>query len=210
MTDKKLDERILKAVNDNQKNWNFSETTLALTTSDIRKELGKSQGCIVEHVQKLVNEGKLVRANQNGVERVTVTDPRDKDKTIIQHRPVFGNALRGGVLLTPEYYADFTRGAVYAEEVIKRDRKRREAEFEQLKKKIISLEGLKVPVDCKELVDRVFRLEDENEKLRELVQIQARKIENSKKTIAFQVENVELVDSLKKEIESLKKEENSK
>jgi hypothetical protein len=35
---------------------------------------------------------------------------------------------------------------------------------------------LKVPVDCKELVDRFLRLEDENEKVKQLVEDQAKEL----------------------------------
>ena len=43
------------------------------------------------------------------------------------------------------------------EDAVAKGRSQNAFEVKQLKKKNVYLEGLKVPVDCKELVDRVLR-----------------------------------------------------
>jgi hypothetical protein len=187
--DKKLDTQILEYV----------EKHPCATVQDLKKFLKRRYATVWEHVQVLLKTKKLVKVQFES------NAYNFKGEKI----PIFIEAInqKSGKLVTFDFFQNYRNEAKFRlEDAEAKGEAKKKAENDQLKKKIAYLEALKVPVDCRDLFEEKFRLKDENEKLRELVQIQAGMIDNSKMKGAFQIENVELVDSLKKEIESLRKE----
>ncbi len=97
-----------------------------LNTTELRKllalEIEAPWATIRDHLQKMVLDGKIVRAERVGTD---------------SGQPIYQEAMRGGLLLTSEYYVSHNiRGLTFALEVQRRSRLQVDQEIQKLKRKV--------------------------------------------------------------------------
>ena len=158
--DEKLDSQILEYV---EKHPN-------ITVQEVKKALKRRYATVWEHVQALLKTKKLVKVQfESNVYNF-------KGEKI----PMYIEAIdkKSGKLVTFDFFQDYRNKAKFRlEDAEAKGEAKKNAENKQLKKKIAHLEALKVPFDCKELVEENFRLKDENEKLKHQFQDREKQIE---------------------------------
>ncbi len=125
MKKREIDDLITEKIKKSQPilNTDFNQP---LNTTELRKllalEIEAPWATIRDHLQKMVLDGKIVRAERVGTD---------------SGQPIFQEAIRGGLLLTSEYYVKYnSRGLTFALEVQRRTRLQANQEIQRLKRKI--------------------------------------------------------------------------
>ncbi len=155
--------------------YEYVEKHPCATIRDIEKCLRRRYATIWEHVQTLL-------VTENLTEKLVKVQFESNAYNFKGEKiPMYIEAInqKSGKLVTFDFFQKYRNEAKFRlEDAEAKGEAKKKAENDQLKKKIAYLEKLKVPFDCKELIDKIFRLEDEKEKLKQLVEDQMKEIDS--------------------------------
>jgi hypothetical protein len=145
-----------------------------LTTTEIKEAVERREKLTIpwatlnDHVQKLAISQKIVRATEVGTFR---------------SKPYFRELLRGGLLMTPEYFTSHSNGVIFAQEISKSLYK--QLKEENAKKQQLIDQLLKEKFgSCSDLASENLILKHKVKMLNELlefrIEVQTRKDQRSK------------------------------